>query len=160
MEQTFTPNLRQKADEIVARYETKRAAVLEILHLLQDHYGFINQERELAVAEYLELPPVDVHEVLTFYTLFYRKPKAKIRLKVCRTLACSLLGAQEIISDLEKRFGLQAGQMVPKGNVAFETVECLGACEMAPMLQLNDDQYIGQLTREKIDQIIDGKTDF
>jgi len=153
----FTVNIKRKADAIAERYETKRASILEILRLLMEHYGYIDRERELAVADYLGLPPIDVHEVLTFYTLFYRKPKARTRLNVCRTLTCSLMGGQEIIEYIEQKLGVKAGQMTKDGQHSLEAVECLGACETAPMLQLNDDKYIGFLTREKIDHILSGQ---
>ena len=154
VDKIFVPELKAKADKIVALYETKRASVLEILRLIMEHYGHVTIEAEEAVANYLGIAPIDVHEVITFYTLYYTKPKAKVRFNVCRTLSCSLLGGREVLAHLEEKLGLKAGEMHPSGSCAIQAVECLGACELAPMLQLNDDEFVGNLTKEKIDELI------
>ena len=154
MNQIFTPEIKTKADAILTRYETKRASILEILRLLQETYGHISLETEEAVAAYLEIPVIDVREVVTFYTLFYQKPKAKTRFNVCRTLPCMLAGGDEIIKYFEEKLGIAPGQMTPDGGFSLETVECLGACEIAPMLQFNDEEFVGYLTKEKVDEMI------
>ena len=156
-EKIFTPEVKQKADSIVSRYETKRASILEILRLLQEEYGYITLEMEKVVGEYLEIPAIDVREVMTFYSLFYSAPKAKTRFHVCRTLSCTLAGGDRLIRYLQDKLGIKPGEMTPDKNFSLHTVECLGACEIAPMLQKNDTEYIGQLTEEKIDRLIDGK---
>ena len=148
----FTAAIKEKADAIVARYETRRASILEILRLLQESYGHVSLEMEKAVAAYLEIPVIDVREVVTFYTLFYQKPKAKTRFNVCRTLPCMLAGGDEILKYFEEKLGLKPGQA--SGDFSLETVECLGACELAPMLQFNDEEYVGWLTKEKVDEMI------
>lgn len=150
----FTPDILSAADKILARYETKRASILEILRLLQEHYGFMSTEVQQAAAHYLELPEIDVLEVVTFYSLLYKRKKAKNILRVCHTLSCSLLGAEEIIQYLEKRLGVKTGELTPDGLFEIERAECLGACELAPMMQVNDGDYVGPLTREKIDELI------
>ena len=154
MTQIFTPEIKKKADAILARYETKRASILEILRLLQEEYGHISLKAEETVAEYLEIPAIDVREVMTFYSLFYDKPKAKTRFHICRTLSCSLRGAEEMIRHLESKLGIKAGETTPDGKFSLHKVECLGACEIAPMLQLNDSEYIGPLTKEKVEELI------
>lgn len=153
----FTPELKRQADAIVAHYETRRASILEVLRLLQDHHGFINRETELAVAEYLGIAPIDVREVTTFYSLFYKAPRAATRFHVCRTLSCALLGGRAIVEHLEKRLGIKAGGKTPDGQFSLDTVECLGACEIAPMMMVNDEKYVGPLTGEKIDELLDKK---
>ena len=154
MNTIFTPEIKMKTDALVAKYETKRASILEVLRLLQEHYGHITLEIEEAVANYLELPPIDVREVMTFYSLFYSEPKAKTRFHVCRTLTCALLGSEEMVKHLQEKLGIKAGQKTADGKFSIETVECLGACEIAPMMQLNDKEYIGPLTKEKLDGLI------
>jgi NADH-quinone oxidoreductase E subunit len=156
MNNVITTELKAKFDPIVARYTTRRASILEILRMLQEHYGHISLETELEVAEYLEIPPIDVREVMTFYTLFYDKPKAKTRFNVCRTLTCSLLGADDMIQYFEEKLGIKAGECTPDGKFGLQKVECLGACEIAPMLQLNDHEFIGNLTKEKVEGLIKG----
>ena len=154
MNKIFTTEIKTKADAILAKYETKRAAILEILRLLQETYGHISLAIEEAVAAYLEIPTIDVREVVTFYTLFYQSPKAKTRFNVCRTLPCMLAGGEEILQYFEEKLGLKPGQMTADGGFSLETVECLGACELAPMLQFNDEEYVGWLTKEKVDEMI------
>jgi NADH-quinone oxidoreductase E subunit len=151
----FTPAIKAEADALVSKYETRRASILMILRLVQDRHGHVSKEAEAAVAEYLGLPPIDVHEVVTFYTLFYSGPRAKTQFHVCRTLACSLLGSDRIAKYLEDKLGVKAGEMTADGQFSFDQVECLGACEIAPMLQVNEGQYIGCLTPKKIDELID-----
>ncbi len=157
VDKIFTFELKAKADAIVARYETRRASILEVLRLLMEHYGHVSLECEEAVAAYLGIPPIDVREVVTFYTLFYTKPRAKTRFNVCRTLSCAIRGGTEILAHLESKLGLKSGQMDPAGKCSIEEVECLGACEIAPMLQINDDEFVGNLTKEKIDELVRGK---
>lgn len=154
MNTIFTSEIKAKADVILARYETKRASILEILRLLQESYGHISLETEQAVAVYLEIPAIDVREVVTFYTLFYQKAKAKTRFNVCRTLPCMLAGGDELLKHFEEKLGLKPGQMSQDGEFSLQTVECLGACEIAPMLQFNDEEFVGYLTKEKVDEMI------
>jgi NADH-quinone oxidoreductase E subunit len=158
MEKYFTPEVKVKADAVTARYEQRRAAMLEILHLMQETYGHISLEIEQAVAQYIGVPAIDVREVVTFYTLYYQKPKAKTRFNVCRTLPCMLAGGDEILKHLEKKLGLKPGHCTADGQFGLQTVECLGACELAPMLQFNDDQFVGWLTKDKVDEMIQSKT--
>lgn len=151
----FTPEVLKKTDPVVARYETRRAPMLEVLHILQEHYGYISIEAEEAVAEYLKVSPMSVREVMTFYTLYYTQPKAKVRFNICRTLTCNMLGAEKMVKCFEKNLGIQSGSKTADGEFEVKEVECLGACELAPMLQLNDDEYIGHLTEEKVTQLIE-----
>ncbi|MBI3307685.1 MAG: NAD(P)H-dependent oxidoreductase subunit E [Candidatus Omnitrophica bacterium] len=146
--------IKFKTDPIVARYETKRASILEILRLLQEEYGHITTEMEREVAEYLGIAAIDVREVMTFYSLFYDKPKARTRFHVCRTLSCYLRGGREILKHIENKLGVKAGGMTEDKAFSINTVECLGACEFAPMMQVNDVKYVGPLTKEKIDEVI------
>lgn len=153
-ETIFTAELKAKADRVVARYASRRAALLEILRLLTECYGYITPEIEKAVAEYLGIPAIDIREVMTFYTLFHAQPKAKRRFCICRSLSCALQGSEDILHHLEEKLGVQAGEKTRDGECSIETVECLGACEMAPMMQVNDREYVGPLTKKKIDELI------
>ncbi|OGW83351.1 MAG: hypothetical protein A2Z83_04775 [Omnitrophica bacterium GWA2_52_8] len=151
----FVPEIKKKTDALVARYETRRASILEVLRLLMDYYGHLTLEIEEAVAAYLGIPPIDVREVVTFYTLFYTAPKAKKRFNVCRTLSCHLMGSDKMIRYLENKLGIKTGEMTPDGEWSLHAVECLGACEIAPMLQFNDDRFCGHLTEKKLDELIE-----
>jgi NADH-quinone oxidoreductase subunit E len=154
----FTPEIKAKADTITVRYEVRRAAMLEILHLMQETYGYISLEIEQAVAEYMQVSDVAVREVVTFYTLYYQQPKAKTRFNVCRTLPCMLAGGDTILKYFEEKLGLKPGHCTKDGQFGLQTVECLGACELAPMLQFNDEEYVGWLTQEKVDAMIKSRT--
>ena len=154
-EKIFTKEVLAKTDPVVVKYETRRAPMLEVLHILQEHYGHISIETEEAVAEYLKVSPMDVREVITFYTLYYTQPKAQVRFNVCRTLTCNLLGAENVVKCFEKHLGIKSGEKTTDGKFEVKEVECLGACEIAPMLQLNDDEYIGQLNEAKVTDLIE-----
>ena len=154
MSKAFTPEFRKKTDAILPNYETKRAALLEVLRMIQGDYGFITLENEKEVAEYLGIADIDVREVMTFYTLYYEKPRAQTRLNVCRTLSCSMLGADDMIQHLEQKLGIKAGEKSPDGKFSLVTVECLGSCEIAPMMQVNDEAFVGCLTKQKLDELL------
>ena len=150
---SFTPKNREKVEAIVAVYETKQAALLPILHLAQEQNGYISPEVEETLAAYLGLPIVKIREVTSFYTLYEKKPCGKTPIRVCRNLSCTLLGAKEILEYVKKKLGIDVGESTPDGRFRLDSVECLCACEMAPMMQVGDDYY-GPLTKEKIDQIL------
>lgn len=149
----FSKEARKKFDKIVSQYPEKQAAMLPVLYLAEKEFGHISQEVEEYVSELLEVPSVKVHEVMTFYTLFARKPRGKLHFQVCRGPSCDLLGCKEIIDYLAQRINLQPGETDDDLNYTLEEVECLAACEVAPMMQLNE-EYIGHLSKEKIDEIL------
>ncbi len=149
----FTPEFRRRADQICANYPVKRAAALPVMRLIQEEYGAISQEAELEIADYFQIPPMDVRELMTFYTLFYSKPKGRCHVQICRTLSCALLGAEELIRYMEEKLGIKAGETTKDEQFSLDKVECLGACEVAPMAQINK-EYVGSLTKEKLGQIL------
>lgn len=138
-----------------ALYPDRRAALLPVLRLAQEAFGWISPELEVAVAGLFDLSPAHVHEVVTFYTLFFQRPVGRHVVSVCQNLSCSLLGAEDAIRYLEERLGIEAGETTPDGRVTLLRVECLCACEQAPMMQV-DEEYVGPLTRETIDRVLDG----
>ena len=144
----------QELDKIKAKYEQKRAALLPLLHCVQEKEGLITPETEKNIAEYLGIPVVHVHEVVSFYHLFRQKKSGKCHFSVCQTTACALRGAQEVIEHIEKRLNIKSGETTPDGKFSLNVVECLGACELAPMMQCNK-EYEGFLDKKKIDEIIE-----
>ena len=151
----FTPAQLDEVRRLQALYPDKRAALLPVLQLAQEAFGFISPDVEEYMAGLFDLSPAHVHEVVTFYTLFFTKPVGRHILSVCRTLSCHLLGAPDVVAYLKERLGIEVGETTKDGKVSLFTVECLCACEMAPMMQVND-RYEGHLTREKIDRILEG----
>ena len=150
----MTADLLQEIDKIANKYEQKRAALLPALHLIQEKEGLISSESEKAIADYLGVPVVHVHEVVSFYHLFHQTKKGKCHFSVCQTTACALLGAEEIIEHLKTRLGIKAGETTADGKFSLSVVECLGACEIAPMMRCNK-EYVGFLNKKKIDELIE-----
>ncbi len=145
--------LKPEAEAIVARYERKQAAMLPVLRLVQERFGAITTEAEEWVGELLGVAPSHVHEVVTFYTLFHQQPVGTYHIQLCHNIACALRGAEGCLAQLTERLGIRPGETTPDGTFTLSTVECLCACEAAPMLQLND-RYVGPLIPSLIDQLI------
>jgi NADH-quinone oxidoreductase subunit E len=135
-------------------YPDKRGALLPVLHMAQDRAGHISLETEEYIAGLFDLSPAHVHEVVTFYTLFFQQPKGKHVVAVCHNLSCHLAGAQHILAHLKERLGIDVGETTDDGRVTLQAVECLCACEAAPMMQV-DDRYELNLTPEKCDRILE-----
>src|SRR5881396_1033664 len=129
------------------------AALLPVLHMAQDTFGYVSLEVEAYVAGLFGLSPAHVHEVVTFYTLYFQQPKGRHVVAVCHNLSCHLAGAQDIVRHLEARLGVQRGETTEDGRVTLQAVECLCACEAAPMMQV-DDRYEMNLTPDKCDRIL------
>ena len=152
----FSKTAQKKCNDIINQYPAKRAAMLPVLHLAEKEFGCVSSEVEEYVADLLDVPPVKVHEVMTFYTLIASKPVGKYHFQVCRGLSCDLGGCREIIKYLSDKINLASGKTSNDLQFTLTEVECLGACETAPMMQLNDD-YHGLLTPNKIDEILENK---
>ncbi len=146
--------MKKKFEEIIGRYPMKRSALLPILSLIQKEKGHLANEAIEEVAEFLGLTPVEVREVATFYTMFNLKPGGKYHIQVCNNLSCSLLGAESLIGYLEERLQIRVGETTPDDLFTLTTVECLGSCGTAPVMQVNE-EYYENLTKEKVDAILD-----
>lgn len=151
----FTPENRKTFENVLRRYPVKRAALLPALNLAQLQQGYISPEVEAYVAELLEVPPVDVHEVVTFYTLYKRRPMGRNHILLCTNIACWIRGSDSIREHLCRKLGVGPGGVSAEGKFSWQTVECMGACEMAPMMQMGKD-YHGHLTPERVDEILRG----
>lgn len=150
----FSAAARKKFDEIVHQYPQRQAAMLPVLYLAEKEFGHISPEVEVYVASLLQVPPVKVHEVMTFYTLIARQPRGKYHFQVCRGLSCDLGGCENILKHLSERLGIKPGETSADLKFTITEVECLASCETAPMMQLNED-YIDHLTEKKIDEILE-----
>ena len=149
----FSASELAEVRRLMALYPEKRGALLPVLHLAQDTFGYVSLEVEEYVAGLFELAPAHVHEVATFYTMFFKEPKGRHVVSVCHNLTCHLLGAKDIIEHLKTRLGVDVGETTADGRVTLLAVECLCACEQAPMMQV-DDRYEGLLTPAKVDTIL------
>src|SRR5229473_1524264 len=136
----FTPDQLEEVRRLQGLYPDKRGALLPVLRLAQDVFGYVSLEVEEYVAGLFELSPAHVHEVVTFYTLFFQEPPGRHVVSVCHNLTCHLLGSKSIVEHLTRRLGVEVGETTADGRVTLLTVECLCACEQAPMMQV-DDRY-------------------
>ena len=136
----YTPDNRARFDQIIARYppDQKRSAVLPALYLVQAQLGYVTATAMRYVAGLLEITPADVEDVVSFYTMFYTKPVGKFVLQVCRTLSCALNGAGRVTEELAAKLGVAPGQTDSTGTFTLLEVECLGACDRAPVVMVND----------------------
>lgn len=145
------------AQKIIKRYPEGRqkSALLPVLHLAQAEFGgWLSPETMDYVAEILNLKPIEVYEVASFYTMYNLRPVGKCVLEVCRTGPCMLRGADDIVEYLENKLGIKEGETTPDGMFTLRTVECLASCGTAPMMQVGD-HYIENLTNEKLDAVLD-----
>jgi len=151
----FTPDQIAEVRRLQALYPDKQGALLPVLRLAQEVFGHVSLEVEEYVAGLFAMSAAHVHEVVTFYTLFFQQPTGRHVVSVCHNLSCHLLGSKAIVEHLSRRLGVEVGETTSDGRVTLLTVECLCACEQAPMMQV-DDRYEGLLTPEKVDRILEG----
>ena len=158
-ERVLSGHVRAEIDGWVARFpeERQRSAVLGALMAAQhENRGYLTGEQMDAVAEYLDLPPIQVYEVATFYSMFETEPVGKTCISVCTNISCMLRGSDEIVAYLENRLGIKLGESTPDGRIYLKREEeCLAACCGAPMMMV-DHTYHENLTTEKVGAILDG----
>ena len=153
----FSEKKQAEVQEIIKRYpEGKhKSALLPVLHLAQEEFGgWLDVPVMDYVAEILNITPIEVYEVATFYSMYNMKPVGKYLFEVCHTGPCMLRGSDQIIDYIKNKLGIKEGETTPDGMFTFKTVECLGACGYAPMMQLGK-TYREHLTPQKIDAIIE-----
>lgn len=154
----FSSALVSKFDEIVSRYPVgkQKSALLPILHLVQAELGWTSPSAMDKVAEYLNIEPIEVYEVASFYSMYFLQPKGKYVLEVCRTGPCCLVGAEKIMNHIESKLGVKEGEVTADGLFSWRGVECLAACGFAPVLQIGPEYtFYENLTEQSVDQLID-----
>lgn len=149
--------LAAEIDEIITHYPVKRSASLMLLHALQEHFGYLSKEAIEWTAAKLELQPINILELVTFYPMFRQEPIGKHHLKVCRTLSCALGGSHRLHEHLCKKLGLDShghgAQTTMDGKFTVEFVECLASCGTAPVMMCNETFYEG-VSNDKADHIV------
>lgn len=143
-----------KIDEVITHYPVKRSATLPLLHLIQEDAGYISDAAIEWVAAKLELQPINVYEVVTFYPMFRRQPIGRRHIKVCRTLSCALTGGYKVCEQFEKEFNTRRGAISPDGEVTIEFVECLASCGTGPVVMIDDDLH-EKVDAAKVKQLAD-----
>jgi len=151
----FSPEQLAEVRRLQGLYPDKRGALLPVLHMAQDTFGYVSLEVQEYVAGLFDLAPSHVHEVVSFYTLYFQQPKGRHVVAVCHNLSCYLAGSRDILAHVKQRLGVDVGETTDDGRVTLQSVECLCACEAAPMMQV-DDRYELNLTPEKVDRILEG----
>jgi len=139
----------------LAKYPTKRSAVMPLLYIAQQEYGYCDENAVREVAELTGLDPTEVKSVVGFYTMFYEQPTGRYVIEVCDDLPCALRGADEFVGHCERKLGIKSGQTTPDGKFTLRTVMCIAACDRAPVAQVNT-EYKYSLTPESFDRLVDG----
>jgi NADH-quinone oxidoreductase subunit E len=154
----LSAHVREEIDRWVSKFppDRKRSAVISALHAVQhENHGYLTVPLMDAVAEYLQLPPIQVYEIATFYSMFETKPVGRHHISVCTNISCMLRGADEIVARCEKKLGIKTGESTPDGRIYLKREEeCLAACNNAPMLMV-DHVYHENLTPDDVDKILD-----
>ncbi len=151
----FSPAALAEYQALVARYPQRRAALMPTLWLAQREFGWLSEPVMEYVAEVMDLPLAWVTSVASFYTMYWREPPARWRLQVCRNLSCALRGADELLGTIQQKLRIRNGEKTPDGTFELEEVECLGSCGTAPVVQLNNGEYVERCDRATLLALID-----
>ena len=154
----FSSTVLALFDREVAKYpaDQKQSAVMACLTIVQREQGFVSADSEKAVAAYLGMAPIAVHEVTTFYNMYNQHPVGKFKLNVCTNLPCQLRQGNKALAYLEQKLGVTMGGTTADGLFTLQQSECLGACADAPVLLVNDLNMCSFMSNDKLDQLIDG----
>ena len=147
---------KKEIDHWIEKYppDQKKSAVMSALRIVQEHRGWLTPPAMDAVAAYLDMPPIAVYEVASFYSMYDLKPVGRNKIYVCTNISCMLCGCDKIVHHLQNRLRIQVGETTADGKFSLKAVECLAACAGAPMMQVNK-TYHEHLTPEKVDAILD-----
>ena len=153
----LTRERRAQLDEILTKYppERKRSAVLAALYLVQEQQGYLTANAMRHIAPLLDLAPAEVEDVATYYVMFYKERVGKYVLQVCRTLSCALNGAERVTEALSEKLGIKVGETDPSGMFTLMEFECLGACDRAPVVMVNNEHWHEHATPETCGKLVD-----
>jgi NADH-quinone oxidoreductase E subunit len=153
----FTPERRAQLDELLTKYppDQKRSAVLAALYLVQEQQGYLTANGMRHVAPILDLSPAEVEDVATYYVMFFKAPVGKYVLQVCRTLSCALNGAERVTEALSEKLGIAIGETDRSGMFTLLEFECLGACDRAPVVMVNNEHWHEGATPESCAKLVD-----
>jgi len=153
----YTPENQAKFNEVVTHYppDQRKSAIIYALFLVQQQQGYVSAQSMAFVAEQIACTSAEVEDVVSYYTMFYTKPVGKVVINVCRTLSCALLGAERVTEAISEQLGIHPGQTTADGMFTLMEVECLGACDRAPVVMINDDQWQERLQPSAVRQFLD-----
>jgi len=149
------PETDHKIDDLLSRFPMRGSALLPALYLVQEEKGHVSDESMEYVASKIGVSPAFVAGVVSFYTMFHRRPVGRHHIQVCRTLPCALSGSDTLMAHLKARLGIGDGEKRADGKVSLASVECLGACDRAPFIQINEREH-GPVDGTKMDEILKG----
>jgi NADH-quinone oxidoreductase subunit E len=154
----ISESTKARFDREVAKFpaDQKQSAVMACLAIVQQELGWVSSESEKIVADHLDMAPMAVHEVTTFYNMYNLKPVGKFKLNVCTNLPCQLRGGAQALAHLEHKLGIHAGETTADGLITLQPSECQGACADAPVLLVNDRNMCSFMSNDKLDQLIEG----
>ena len=153
----YTPENQAKFDELVTHYpaEQRKSAIIYALFLVQQQQGYVSGQSMAFVAQQIGCTAADVEDVVSYYTMFYTRPVGRIVINVCRTLSCALLGAERVTEEISTQLGIVPGQTTADGMFTLMEVECLGACDRAPVVMINDDQWHERLQASEVGRFLE-----
>lgn len=151
----LSENTIENIKKSLTKYPNKQSAAMDALRIAQEEVGYLTEDALLQVADMLDMPPPELNEVATFYTMYNKKPVGRHHIQVCTNVSCSLLGSEHIVEFLSRRLGIKKGETTLDKKFTLSEVECLGSCGTAPMMQINEDYY-ENLTDGKIEEILKG----
>jgi NADH-quinone oxidoreductase E subunit len=153
----YTPERAAKLEEICGKYppERRKSAVLAALYLVQEQQGYLTASALRHVAEFLRITPAEVEDVASYYVMFFKAPVGKYVLQVCRTLSCALAGAERVVEALSDKLGIELGGTDPSGMFTLMEFECLGACDRAPIVMVNNEYWHEKATPESCARLVD-----
>ena len=147
-------DIRTAIREYFPRYPTRRAALLPALHVVNERLGYVPPQAVVELAEMFEIAPAEVQDTLSFYAFFKQNaPQGRFRMWVCRSISCASRGGEEILDYLTEKLGIRPGETTPDGRITLEFAECLGACDYAPAILVNETLH-RDMTKEKVDRLI------
>ena len=154
----ISESTKARFDREVAKFpaDQKQSAVMACLAIVQQELGWVSSESEKIVADHLDMAPMAVHEVTTFYNMYNQKPVGKFKLNVCTNLPCQLRGGAQALAHLEHKLGIHVGETTADGLITLQPSECQGACADSPVLLVNDRNMCSFMSNDKLDQLIEG----
>ncbi len=154
---TYTPERAAQLEDICSKYppERRKSAVLAALYLVQEQQGYLTASALRHVAQFLRITPAEVEDVASYYVMFFKAPVGKYVLQVCRTLSCALGGAERVVESLSEKLGIKVGETDPSGMFTLLEFECLGACDRAPVVMVNNEHWHEKATPENCAKLVD-----
>ena len=151
----FTPERLAQVQQMIGNYPEgkQKSALLPVLHVAQEQFGWLSEGVMDYVATLLDISPVEVYEVATFYTMYHLQPVGSHVIEYCRTGPCCLMGGEDVYAHLKNRLGIETGETTPDGKFTLKEVECLAACGWGPVFQIREKYYMN-LTNDKVDEIV------